>query len=335
MLKTPFDIFKTLTAHWQSRLIYLSVKLGIVEALSAGPTPLTQLASRAEVKPEPLSRMLRGLVKLGLLSEPRPDTFELTALGESLRPGAPSGLAGFALLSGEEMWRAWDALPEALRTGETPFQLAHGQAYFDYYDSHPDRARLFGEAMAGLAGFLYPKVTAEHDFSQYGRIVDIGGGYGFLLSAILAKHPHLRGVLFDRPHVVERAGASLERAGVLSRCERVGGDFFESVPSGGDLYVLSNVIHDWDDEHALRILKSCRRAMGQTSKILLIEMVLSSDFEPELAREADLNMLVLAGGKERTKDEMELLLARGGFALSSIRAVQPMTCLVEGIPNTI
>lgn len=331
-LHHSMDIFKTLSGHWRPRLLHLAVKMGIVEALTGGPLPAGELARRAGVKAEPLSRVLRGLVHLGVLAEPETDAFHLTELGSCLRAGAPEGLAGFALLSGEEMSRAWDALPDALRTGETAFRIAYGQGYFDYYDTHPDRGRLFGEAMAGLARHLYSRVTSEYDFSPYRRVVDVGGGYGLLLSLVLGKNPDCTGVLFDRPAVVERAGELLGHAGVLARCERIGGDFFESVPPGGDLYVLSNIVHDWDDEPARRILRSCRRAMEPSSRLLLVEMVLSPGYEPELAREADLNMLVLAGGRERTAPELDALLSSAGFRRTAIQPVQPMTCLVEAVP---
>jgi hypothetical protein len=331
MLKDAFDIFKTLSGHWRPRLIYFAVKLGIIEALLEGSLSGAELARRAGVKVDPLLRVLRGLVRLGILEEPETHRFALTEVGRSLRPGAPEGLASLAILAGEEHDLAWRSLPEALRTGEIAFEVAHQQSYFKYLEGHQERARLWSEAMGGVAGFLYPRVTAEHDFSQYRRVVDVGGGYGKLLSLILTANETCRGVLFDRPAVVERAGHLLPPS-VRARCEMVGGDFFESVPSGGDLYVLSNVLHDWDDSHARRILQTCRRAMSRDARLLLVEMVLSSEYEPELARGVDLVMLVLFGGRERTAEEFHALLSSAGFQLAAIKPVQPMTCLVEAVP---
>lgn len=329
MLRTEIDVFRTLSGHWPSRLIYVAVKTGVVDALASGALAAEELARRAGVMEAPLRRVLGPLVALGVLAEPESGVFGLTEVGRSLCKGTRARLGSLALLTWEEMGRAWDALPAALRTGETSFEIAHGRSSFEHYRDHPDRGRLFGEAMVGLASFLHGGIMSEYDFSPYRCVVDVGGGHGQLLASILAANPAARGVLFDRPAVVELAGDLLGKAGVIDRCERIGGDFFESVPAGGDLYVLSNVLHNWGDAEATQILESCRRAMAPEGRILVVEMVLSEEYELELAREADLNMMVLFGGRERTAAELDALFAQARLRRIGLRPVQPMTCLVE------
>ncbi|MBZ4417201.1 acetylserotonin O-methyltransferase [Myxococcus sp. RHSTA-1-4] len=329
------ELLKVVAAQWASQSIYAAVKLGVIDTLerAGGTCDGAELARRSEVREEPLNRVLRALVKLKLLEEPHPARFRLTGLGRCLRTGAPGALASWALLWGGEFQRSWCNLLPALRTGETAFDQVHGMGLFEYLQTRPERARLFDSAMTGLAGFLYAQVPQAYDFSGYGTIVDVGGGHGHLLASILRQAPKARGVLFDQPQVVGSAGDVLRQAGVAGRCEKVGGDFFSAVPGGGDLYVLSNILHDWDNTRAEHILRNCRRAMVPSGRLLLVEMMLSSEHEPDLARMTDLNMLTLTGGKERTEAEFVALLARAGFRLSSVRPLQPMTCLIEAVPT--
>jgi len=332
LISYEFALFKLIAAPWISRCIYVFVKLGAVEVLSNGAMNFREIASKVEADPEALHRVLQGLAKTGLLIETCPGTFALTRLGECLKSGAPGALRSWALLWGEEYHEAWSELLPAVQTGTTAFDRAHGANLYQYLSDKPETARNYNEAMTGLAELVYPAVVAAYDFSKSRQIVDIGGGRGTLIASILATNPNLRGILFDQPTVVSKASTVLEYYSVVDRCEIVAGDFFAGVPTGGDIYVLSNIIHNWDDERAMTILQNCRRAITESGTLLIVETVLSGKNEPALARVHDLSMLVLTGGRERTEDEFSQLLARSGFELKRVLPVQPMTCIVEAIP---
>lgn len=332
LLSYEFALFKLIAAPWISRSIYVFVKLGVVELVSNGSQDYRQIAEVVEADPEALYRLLQGLAKTGLLIEIRPGTFALTKLGECLKSGAPGGLRSWALLWGEELHHAWGELLEAVRTGTSAFDRAYGASLYQYLHDNPETARTFDDAMTGLVELMYPGVVAAYDFSRSRQLVDVGGGCGTLIASILAANPNLKGILFDQPDVVSKASTVLEAYGVTARCEIVSGDFFEAVPTGADTYLLSNIIHNWDDERAAAILLNCRRAIAEGGKILLVETVLSGKDEPALARLNDLNMLVLTRGRERTEDEFSKLLAYSGFELKQVIPVQPMTCVVEAVP---
>ena len=272
-----------------------------------------------------------GIVtELGFWLQPKPahaelgyyapeDRFGLTALGACLRGGVPGSLRGAIVARGDLYFRAAAGLLDAVREGGVAFEGAHGLGFFAYLAEHPDLGAAFQGSMADRSRQEAADVVAAYDFGAFGRLVDVGGGTGVLLGQILAAAPRLRGVLFDRPEVVEQARERLAAAGLAGRCEFVAGDFFASVPPGGDAYLLSRVVHDWDDGAARRILATCHRAMGDASRLLLVEAVL-----PERARDSlaairmDLHMLLLLRGRERTEAEFEGLLARAGFRQTRI-----------------
>jgi hypothetical protein len=330
MIPPEFELLKIIAAEWASRSIYIAVKFGVVEELAQGPQPLLELARKSGASADGLRRVIRGLVKLGLFAERPGDVFELTPRGATLRAGAPGGLADWVELWGEEFRDAWGGLPEALRAEKTAFDLVFGSSLFEHIGRRPDVARRFDRAMTGLAEFLYARVIEEFDFRRHRTIVDVGGGQGTLLASILRSAPASEGILFDVPHVIAAAGLPLRAQGVDGRARLEGGDFFTRVVPGGDLYVLSNIIHDWSDDQSVTILRNCREAMGPNGRVLLVEMVLGGDAaEPDLARMTDLNMLALTGGRERTREEFVALLAKAGLRLERIIPVQPMTCLIE------
>jgi len=332
LISYEFALFKLIAAPWVSQCIYVFVKLGIVDLLSNGAMDFRRIAEAVEAEPEALHRVLQGLAKTGLLTEVGPDAFALTKLGECLKSGAPGALRSWALLWGEEYYSAWSKLLPALRKGTTAFDLAYGANLYQYLSDNPETAQTYDAAMTGLAELVYPAVVAAHDFSNSRQLIDVGGGCGTFIAAILAANPNLRGILFDQPDVVSKAATVLEANGVAERCKVVAGDFFTSVPPGGDTYVLSNILHNWDDERAAAILHNCRQAIAQSGRILIVETVLSGKDEPALARVHDLSMLVLTRGRERTEDEFFQLLARSGFDLKGVLPVQPMTCVVEAVP---
>jgi hypothetical protein len=203
---------------------------------------------------------------------------------------------------------------------------------FDYFARHPEADRVFNEAMIGWTTQVAGAVAGTYDFSPFGTVVDVGGGYGTLLAAILQRNPNTRGVLFDQPHVVADAEGFLTTAGVADRCARVGGDFFAAVPAGGDAYVLSQILHDWDDERCVTILGQCRRAMPNHGKLLVVELVLPEGEEPFFGKWLDLHMLVMAGGRERTAAEYDALFRAAGFALARVIPTPPGPSVVEAAP---
>jgi hypothetical protein len=283
-----------------SQAIHVAAALGLAERLADGPRDVAALASATATHPGALRRLLRALAAVELLREEPDDTFALTALGEGL--GGPAG-AWAAFIGRENHWAAWGQLLHSVRTGESAFHAVHGADVWAFRLQHPEEGAVFDAAMTGLSRRVNAAVAAAHDFSRYGVLVDIGGGHGALLAGILAVHPGVRGVLFDQPAVV--AGA--DRNGV----EVVGGSFFESVPEGGDAYLLKSVLHDWDDAPAIEILRTCRRAARAGTALLLVER----QFSLPATKFSDLNMLVGPGGRERTPEEYAALLAAAGYEL--------------------
>jgi hypothetical protein len=255
--------------------------------------------------------------RAGLDPRERPDGFALTPVGVSLRTGVPGSLrASVLMLLDEANWKPWGQLLHTVRTGETAFNHAHGMGVFDYLVEHPEASSAFNAGMAGNWPAHARLVAATYDFSEMSVVVDVGGGRGRLLATILERYPRLRGILFDQPHVIEDARKTLDAAGVVDRCELVGGSFVVSVPTGGDVYVLRNIVHDWEDDRAVAILTSCRRAMAPGARLLLVERYVATDpREAFPVLQSDLEMLVIVGGLERTKDEYATLLARSGLRL--------------------
>ncbi len=279
--------------------------------------------------------MLRALAGLGLFAEEGEGRFRLTALGEPLRAGVPGSVRGYAVLVGEPMvWRSWGGILHSLRTGQPAFDHAFGAPLFEYLAAHPEEARVFDEAMTGRSAAEIAAVLAAYDFSGAGTVVDVGGGQGALLAAVLEADPRARGVLFDRPHVVAAARARLATAGLVpARCHLVEGDFFGAVPPGGDLYVLKRIIHDWDDGRARSILRNCRAAVPEAGRLLLVELVVPPGDEPSDAKLLDLLMLVYAGGRERTEAEYRDLLASAGFGLTRVVPTASCVSVVEAVPR--
>ncbi len=290
---------------------------------------MDEIAAAVGADTESLYRLLRALADLDVFRELDGRRFALAEAGELLRTDVPGSMHGWAVFVGTPMHRdAWTDLQESIRTGEPAFERVHGQLAFDHFASDPDDGALLDAAMTSIASQLIAPIVGCYDFSAFDTIVDVGGGSGALLAAVLAANPRARGVLYDLPHVIERAGAPLEEAGVRDRCELVGGDFFDSVPPG-DAYLLSNVIHDWDDERATRILDRCRAALPEGGRVLLAEDVLPTGTEPSPAKWIDLEMLVMGTGRQRTEDDYRRLFERAGLALFDVVPCVGSLCVVE------
>jgi hypothetical protein len=321
------------TAAFVSKVVYVAAKLGLADRLAEGPKSAEELAGPMGAHAPTLHRLMRSLAGLGVLTERDAQRFGLTPLGEALRTGAPGEARSTLITLGSPAFvAAFEQIEHSVRTGKTGFEQAMGVPVFDYLAQHPDEARLFSETMVGFHGAEPPAVAAAYDFSGSGTIVDVGGATGNLLAHVLARSPASRGVLFDRPHVVADAPALLAEHGVDSRVSIEAGDFFTSVPAGGDAYLLSHIIHDWSEEQCLTILGNCRKAMTPTGRLLIVEMVLPPGDVPHPGKVLDVVMLVVSGGRERTESEYAALLAKAGFRLNRVVPTASPVSVVEAVP---
>ncbi|GAC1399276.1 MAG: methyltransferase [Chloroflexota bacterium] len=314
------QLFGLMSGYRVSQAVYVAARLGIADLLKDGPRESDDVAQATETHADALTRVLRFLAGVGLFEEVAPRRFALTPLGAGLRADVPRSLRPMALmLLDEAHWPAWGQMLHSVRTGETAFSHVHGMGLFDYLGQHPDAAAVFHQAMTSSTARSGTTLPEVYDFSEIGRLVDVGGGHGLLLATLLRAYPTLRGVLFDRPEVVAGAAAVLEQAGVANRCEIVGGDFFASVPAGGDAYLLRQIIHDWGDAQASTILANCRRALGAQGRVLVIERGIASDPRAALPiLHLDMEMLVNVGGSQRTDAGYRALFATSGFELTRI-----------------
>lgn len=300
---------------WTSQAVYVVAKLGIADLLADGPRDCTTLASAAGVDATALHRLLRMLASLGIFAEAEPETFTLTPLAACLRSDAPGSMRPWTLSMGELAWQPWGELLHSVRTGESAFARVHGASRYEYLERHPDEAANFADAMSVFSAQAAAAIVADYDFSRFQEVVDVGGGHGGLLATILDANPQATGILLDRPDVAAEAETTLREQGLAARCRCVGGDFFESVHEGADAYILKDVLHNWDDERAAAILRNCRSAMVPTGRILIIDPVIRPGNEPDFAKLLDLHMLVMHGGRERTEEELGVLLRDAGLRL--------------------
>jgi hypothetical protein len=311
------DLGRLVDSYLTTQLLYVAARLGVADVLADGPRTAREIAETVGADADVLGRILRGLVVEDVLAEDGDGRFALTAIGEGLRDGLAGSQRGATLARGELYWSAAAGLLRAATEGGTAFEHVHGQRFFDHLGADPEREAAFQASMADRARREAADVVAAYDFAGLRRIVDVGGGSGVLLEAILRAAPGLHGLLVDRPEAVERARARLADLG--DRCECVVGDFFDAVPAGADAYLLSRVIYDWHDADAQRILATCRKAMPDDARLLLVEAIL-----PERARDGpeairmDLHMLVLFGARERTEAQYGRLLAGAGLELRRV-----------------
>ena len=314
-----------------SRAVYAMAELGIADLLAGGPMTAVQLAAATDTHEQSLYRVLRLLSSLGVLTEDGNRSFGLTVLGDRLRTDVPASMRSWAMLTDSIGGvRSFGPIVETLRTGRTGLDIAYGVTGFEYFAAHPAHVRDFQAAMSERTAAFAPGVAAGYDFSAARTVADIGGGTGTLLAAVLQAHGHLQGLLFDRPEVVSEAAGVLEAAGVTGRCEVVAGDFFSGVPEGADIYLLANVLHDWDDARSVQILVSCRKAMAAGGRVLIVERLIPADpadAVPVLL--SDLNMLVLTGGMERTSAEYAALMSRAGLTPGRVLVVAEPYAIVE------
>jgi hypothetical protein len=322
-----------LNGYWASFTVIAAAQLGLADALGPEPTHVDVLAERTKAHADSVYRLMRALASLGIFAEGEsPRTFAHTELSKALRSDVPGSMHGLATMTGLLHARAWPEVLHSVRTGETAFEKVFGKEIFDYLPTAPEAAAAFDAAMTGYTATTAVAVANGYDFSGVHKLLDVGGGSGALLGAIASRYAHVSGATFDLPHVAARAKEHLERTGVAGRCEVIGGDFFKSVPTGFDTYALKMVLHDWDDERSIAILKTVRKAIPADGRLLVIDAVLPEGNEPAPGKLFDMNMLVMTGGRERTEREFAALFAASGFEL--VRVIRtPATDIVEARPN--
>ncbi|MBL1102269.1 methyltransferase [Streptomyces sp. 205] len=324
--------------HMAAQVVRVAARLSVADLLRDTTRTSADLARACGADPQAMHRLLRAMAGLGLLSEDEGERFSLTEAGSLLRTDRPDSLHALVrLLTDPTTVGAWTGLEESVRTGGPHFSTAYGQDYFTYLGGAPQLSEEFNAAMSQGTRMVADLVAEHYDFGRFSTVVDIGGGHGTLLAAILRAHPSLKGVVFDSPEGLEGAERNLADLGVGDRCTREPGDFFTAVTEGGDVHVLKSVLHDWNDEQCVTILRHCREALPESGRLLLVERVLpdtATAGADELMYLSDLNMLVKVGGRERTRADWDALLHASGFRLSAVTPLprpQPFS-LIEGTP---
>jgi hypothetical protein len=320
------------SAYWLSMAIHVAAKLGIADLLAKGSQTAEQLAKATGTHAPSLYRLMRALASKEVFSEQKDGTFVLTPLAEYLRSDVPGSMRSAAIMIGEEHFRAWAEFEHSVRTGQTAFERVHGKPVFQYLSEHPESAKIFDEAMVGVHGDETDAMLDAFAFSGFNTLVDVGGGNGNNLTQTLVRTPTLKGILYDLPHVVERAKPLLQAAGVANRCQAVGGSFFDAAPPGGDAYLMRHILHDWYDPECKTILKNIHKVMPKHGQLLVVETVIPSGNIPHFAKLLDLNMLAIPGGKERTEDEYRALFAACGFRLDRVVHTKSAVDVIVGAP---
>jgi hypothetical protein len=325
------QLIQMATACFLSRLVYTAASLGIADHLSSGPKSADDLSEPTGCDARALYRFMRALTNFGILTLGDDGKFALTPLGAALKSDAP-GFARSAILTmtGQWSWQAWQEFPYSVQTGKPALDKALGMSLFDHLAQHPDEAARFSETMVTGHGAEPPAIAEAYDFAPFGVVIDVGGATGNMLAHLLARYPQPKGILFDRDHVVKEASELLRNRGVENRVTIQPGSFFESVPSAGDAYILSHVIHDWSEAQCLTILGNCRKAMKPTSKLLLIELVLREGNAPGFGS-SDMVMMAMTGGAERTAEEYRALLARAGLKMTRIIPTTTTASVIEAV----
>ena len=309
----------------------VAAKLGIADLLAERPQTADELAAKTDTHAPSLYRMLRTLASVGVFAESADHEFELTPVAELLREGAQNSMRDFAVMMGEDwMWQALGELMYTVKTGGVAHEKFQGMSSFEFFQQNVEAGRVFNRAMTSFTRAVIPAIVEAYDFSGVGKLVDIAGGHGLLLAGILKANPQMKGILFDLPFVIEGAGELLDKEGVRDRVGLASGDFFQSVPAGADAYMMKHIIHDWDDESSIKILRNIHSAMNENGKVLIIEMVVPEGDEPHPSKALDIIMLVMEGGKERTKDEYRKLLEASGFRLTKVIPTKSPYSVVEG-----
>lgn len=324
------ELFGMISGYKSTQALYVAAKLGLADQLVGGPKKVEEVAKEVGANPKALNRLMRHLVALGIFSQDESRKFRLTPLGELLRTDHPESMRYNAIFAGEENYKAFGEMLHSVRTGETAFNHLYGKGHFDWLADHPDESSIFNKAMAQSLRRLGNPLES-YDYSGKRLIVDVGGGRGDLIGSILRANSSLNGILFDLPQGIEEAQAHMKAKGLAERCEITSGSFFNSVPGGGDVYVLSRILHDWQDDKAATILANCRKAIKEDGTLLIRDSVLSD--RDELGSMQDVTMMIMTGGEERTESEWKSLLHSAGFTLTKVYKKEGQLDLIEAKPN--
>jgi hypothetical protein len=321
---SPNAMMDLISGHRVTAVIYVAARLGLADLLTDGPQTAADLARSTDTHERSLLRLMRALCALGICTEAMDGKFGLTELGRYLTAGSERSLKAWALLEGDMLRTGWAQIIESIRTGKTGAELAGGglERFEEMAKANQAAAALFNEAMVSGTRVQIPALLAAYDFSGISTLMDVGGGLGELISAILKKYPLMHGIVFDLPHCEEAAVKNLAALGVADRCKFIAGSFFESVPAAADAIIMKSIIHDWNDERCVRILQNCHRSLKPGARLLVLDRVMPNKLEPTADHLAavlsDLNMLRGPGGCERTENEHRELLVKGGFRMTRI-----------------
>jgi C-methyltransferase len=329
----PAAMLEMIVAGWTSQAITVAAQLGVADALADGPLPIDELAARVDADADALRRLLRALIGRGIFRQRRDGRYELNALSDTLRSDAVVSMTSAARFYGsQEQRERWTLLVDSVRTGEAVVAGLRGKESFEYFADNPELAELFNQTMTSVSELTDATVVAGYGFSAYPTIVDVGGGHGPLLAAILASAPASRGILYDLPLVVANAPSLLRTLDVADRVRIAEGSFFDCVPPNGDAYILKNVIHDWPDDKALQILRNVRAAAGPHATVLLVEFVIPSHGRDFPGKWVDLEMMLNLGARERTAAEYRDLLSQAGFRMTRVVETASPLSVVEARP---
>lgn len=314
----PPPLFQMATGYWISQAIYVAAKLGIADCFRNGPRSCCELADLTESDELALARLMRALSSVGIFTMNRDGRFDLAPMGSALQTGIPGSLRYMVITLGELHYQAWGNLLYSVKTGATAFDNMFGTKLFQHLKQNGDASNTFHNAMTDFSALVSYAVLLAYDFSEIHTLVDVGGGHGQFLRTVLQINPQMKGIVFDEECVIEHAKEHINGDASTGRCSLVAGDFFESVPAGADAYVLCGVIHDWDDDHSIAILSNCHRAMSDASRLLIVESVVSTGNQTCFSKFLDLNMMIMSGGRERSRDEFCTLFAAAGLELTGI-----------------
>jgi O-methyltransferase domain/Dimerisation domain len=328
----PPPLFQMATSYWVSQAIYVAANLGLADLLKQGPQSCGALAVATGADRESLFRLMRALSTVGVFSHEKDEYFALSKLGEGLQSDVPGSLRAMVMTVGEIHYHAWGNLLHSVQTGSPAFNQVFGTGLFEYLQRDTKASDTFNGGMTDLSSMLAYAVLMAYDFSGLSYIVDIGGGEGKLLRRILCLNPGIKGTVFDLEPAIEIAKQHLSSDACAARCSAVAGDFFISIPKGADAYILCGVIHDWDDDRGIRILKNCRSAMDHNGKLLLVETVVPDTNTKCFSKLLDLNMLVMTAGRERTKAEFSTLLGAAGYKITKVVPTMAPQSVIEAVP---
>lgn len=328
-LPPPAQLMNFIVSKWISKPIYAAAELGIADLLANGPMTIEALAQSSRSHAPSLYRMMRALASVGIFVETEDKRFGMTPMADLLKSGSMRSIA--LMFNADWSDKAWGCFMDSIKTGCTAFEKAHGLPVSDWLEENPHAAKVFNEANALKAAGSHCAIVDVYDFSGIEKLTDVGGGLGVLMAEILIANASMVGTVADLPAVIVQAREIIHARGLGDRCDTVACDFFKSIPSGCDAYLMSNILHNWPDEQCHTILKNCYSAMKPGSKLLIVEMVIAQGNRPSMAKLLDLEMLVTTGGRERTEDEFKTLLKATGFSFSKNLPTPSGVCIIEGI----